>query len=101
MADDDDHLAHTEPLANRFVSAIAVHSSALLVYDNFAKLRSLNYLRLRSTTPSYGCFHRLTAMHGNSKSAGGNLVGVRPPPGTTIIRLDSMLYGDICVVLVV
>jgi hypothetical protein len=35
MADHDDHLAHTEPLANRFVSAIAVHSSALLVYDKF------------------------------------------------------------------
>jgi hypothetical protein len=30
-----DHRAHTEPLANRFLSAIAVHSSALLVYDKF------------------------------------------------------------------
>jgi hypothetical protein len=25
------------------------------------------------------CFHRLTAIHGNSKSAEGNLVGGSPP----------------------
>lgn len=46
----------TEPLANRFLGAIAVHSSAIVVYDNFARLRSLNYLGLRSTTLLHGLF---------------------------------------------
>jgi hypothetical protein len=70
-------------------SVVAVSGTGSGTHISLARLRQITlncgdqriylYAKFPQITLIY---HRLTVFSGNSKSAEGNLVGVRPPPGT-------------------